>query len=98
MTTDPERIEALEAKCALLSASLNRADDELNREKAKTEYEAERAGNIENDLDDARAKAANMLAALLEAIPCLRASDYASDRKVADQCQAAVDKATGGDS
>jgi hypothetical protein len=28
-------------------------EDELDRQKAKTEYEAERAGNIANDLDEA---------------------------------------------
>lgn len=39
-------------------------DDKLNRQKAKTEYEAERAGNFENDLDEVRTKLALLGAAL----------------------------------
>lgn len=34
-------------------AEISRLEDELNRQKAKTEYEAERAGNIANSLDEA---------------------------------------------
>lgn len=58
--------DAEPALLALASQSLDREaeivrlEDELNRQKAKTEYEAERAGNFENDLDEAKAREAEV--------------------------------------
>ena len=49
-------------------AEVNFLEDDINRQKAKTEYEAERAGNIENDLDVAAAKLLTATDALRNAI------------------------------
>lgn len=49
-----------------LLAERDRLREELERQKAKTEFEAERGGDIENDLDTAQATIAELVAMLRE--------------------------------
>lgn len=58
------RALAAEEKIATAEARITQLEEEMNRQKAKTEYEAERAGNFENDLDVAKAKVDDLRQAL----------------------------------